>query len=93
MATHDIDHAYEWADEVVLMHEGKVLRQGTPYEVCTDREALEKASLELPAVVRIYERLKEKGMLPEDNPASGQYGDFDRSPVIRNKIKRRQGEC
>lgn len=68
MATHDIDHAYEWADEVVLMHEGKVLRQGTPYEVCTDREALEKASLELPAVVRIYERLKGKGVLPEDTP-------------------------
>lgn len=66
MATHDIDYAYAWADEIVLMHEGKVIRQGTPADVCTDREALEKASLELPVVVKIYERLREKNLIPED---------------------------
>lgn len=66
MATHDIDYAYAWADEIVLMHEGKVIRQGPPAEVCTDREALEKASLELPVVVKIYERLREKNLIPED---------------------------
>ena len=48
------------------MHEGKVIRQGPPAEVCTDREALEKASLELPVVVKIYERLREKNLIPED---------------------------
>ena len=45
MATHDIDYAYAWADEIVLMHEGKVIRQGTPDEVCSDREALKKQVL------------------------------------------------
>ena len=30
MATHDIDYAYGWADEIVLMYEGKVLCQGDP---------------------------------------------------------------
>lgn len=71
MATHDIDYAYAWADEIVLMHEGKVIRQGTPAEVCTDRNALAKASLELPAVVKIYERLREKNMIPEDAELPG----------------------
>ena len=71
MATHDIDYAYAWADEIVLMHEGKVIRQGTPADVCTDREALEKASLELPVVVKIYERLREKNMIPEDMALPG----------------------
>ena len=71
MATHDIDYAYAWADEIVLMHEGKVIRQGPPAEVCTDREALEKASLELPVVVKIYERLREKNMIPEDMALPG----------------------
>lgn len=66
MATHDIDYAYSWADEIVLMHRGKVIRQGTPFEVCSDREALKAASLEVPAVVRIHQRLKEKGLIPED---------------------------
>lgn len=60
MATHDIDYAYSWADEIVLMHGGKVLRQGTPEEVCTDRQALEKAGLEPPSVLRLYECLKKK---------------------------------
>ena len=71
MATHDIDYAYAWADEIVLMHEGKVIRQGTPARVCTDRQALEEASLELPVVVKIYERLREKARIPEDTPLWG----------------------
>ena len=66
MATHDIDYAYAWADEIILMHEGKVIRQGTPFDVCSDRSALKTASLEVPAVLRIHQRLKEKGLIPED---------------------------
>ena len=63
MATHDIDYAYAWADEIVLMQEGKVIRQGAPAEVCADRTALSEAGLEVPAVLRIYERLREKWLL------------------------------
>ncbi len=63
MATHDMDHAFGWADEIVLMHEGRVLKSGTPLEVCSDREALEKANLEVPAVLRLYEKMREKGMV------------------------------
>ena len=51
MATHDIDYAYRWADEIVLMHEGRVLRQGTPEAVCADREALCEAGLEPPSIL------------------------------------------
>ena len=63
MATHDIDYAYRWADEIVLMHEGGVLRQGTPEAVCADREALCKAGLEPPSVLRLWECLQDKGMI------------------------------
>lgn len=63
MATHDMDHAFGWADEIVLMHEGRVLKSGTPLEVCSDREALEKANLGVPAVLRLYEKMREKGMV------------------------------
>ena len=69
MATHDVDYAYAWADEIVLMHEGKVLRQGMPRQVCGDEKALEQANLELPAVLRLYRRLLERGILsPEEEP-------------------------
>ena len=62
MATHDIDYAYRWADEIVLMHEGRVLRQGTPDEVCADGRLLAEAGLEPPAVLRLYGCLKENGV-------------------------------
>ena len=66
IATHDIDYAYAWSDEIVLMKNGKVIRQGTPDEVCSDETVLKEAGLELPVVVRVYERLRQKGMISED---------------------------
>ena len=78
MATHDMDYAYGWADEIVLMHEGKVLRSGSPAEVCSDRQALEKTNLEMPSVLRLYEIMKEKGILP-----SG-----DKPPVDMRELER-----
>ena len=63
MSLHDIDYAWFWADEIVLMDRGRVIRQGTPREVCEDEAALRQAGLERPAVLRIYEKLKEKGVL------------------------------
>ncbi len=63
MSLHDIDYAWSWADEIVLMDRGRVIRQGTPREVCEDETALRQAGLERPAVLRIYEKLKEKGVL------------------------------
>lgn len=69
MATHDVDYAYAWADEIVLLHEGKVLRQGTPRQVCGDEKAMEQANLELPAALRLYRRMVQKGILsPEEEP-------------------------
>lgn len=82
MATHDMDYAYGWADEIVLMHEGKVLRSGSPAEVCSDMQALEKTNLEMPSVLRLYEIMKEKGILP-----SG-----DKPPVDMRELERRLSE-
>ena len=69
MATHDVDYAYAWADEIVLLHEGKVLRQGTPRQVCGDEKAMEQANLEQPAVMRLYRKLLRRGVIgPEGEP-------------------------
>lgn len=62
MSTHDADYAYAWADEVVLMHEGRVLCKGEPETVFRNQEALQKTNLEEPAVLRLYEKLCQKGI-------------------------------
>ena len=66
MSLHDIDYAWAWADEIVLMDRGRVIRQGTPREVCEDEAALRQAGLARPGVLRIYEKLKGRGMLLGD---------------------------
>ena len=66
MATHDVDYAYAWADEVVLMHEGVALCQGKPEDIFRNKELLRKTNLEEPTVLRLYDRLCEKGMLKRE---------------------------
>lgn len=69
MSTHNVDYALEWADEVVLIHEGKLLKQGDPVEVFSDEEALELTNLKKPAALELFESLIKKGVLTEDLPA------------------------
>ena len=68
MATHDVDYAYEWADEVLLFHEGKVLIHGTPAQVFGNRVALKQTNLEPPAVLELFESLCRKGILKASLP-------------------------
>lgn len=68
MSLHDVDYALEWADEVILFHEGKVLRSGRPEEVLADEEILAQTNLEKPLVMQMFERLNEGRVLPENMP-------------------------
>lgn len=68
MATHDVNYAYEWADEIILFHEGKVLIHGTPAEVFTNRAALKQTNLEPPVVLELFESLCKKQILKTSLP-------------------------
>ena len=68
MATHDVNYAYEWADEVVLFHEGKVLIHGTPEQVFSNRAALKQTNLEPPVVLELFESLCQKQILKTSLP-------------------------
>lgn len=61
MITHYVEEAV-WADQVLLMKEGKILKCGKPEIIVTDRKLMEKAGLLPPLPVRIYYDLCEKGM-------------------------------
>lgn len=63
MATHDVNYAYEWADEVILLHEGKVLIHGTPAEVFSNKATLKQTNLEPPVVLELFESLCKKQIL------------------------------
>jgi cobalt/nickel transport system ATP-binding protein len=62
ISTHDVELAYRWADEVILMENGGVLRRGTGQDVFGDIELIKKARLKLPIVVDLYNELVGRGL-------------------------------
>ena len=68
LSTHDVDYALAWADEIVLLHEGKTLLHDTPANVFSNKEILQKANLKKPAAIELFECLVQKGILPPDLP-------------------------
>lgn len=68
MSTHDVDYAFSWADDVILLKDGKVLIQGTPEQVFANRSALEATNLKQPACLELFESLCRKGILKTSLP-------------------------
>lgn len=64
MATHDMDLAYAWADQVAVVHQGSILRQGPPEAVLQDEKLLMRSHLRTPWALTISLRLREVGLLP-----------------------------
>lgn len=63
MSTHDVNFALQWADQVFLFKEGRILAEGTPVQVFADREILQETNLEQPAVMELFDSLCRKQIL------------------------------
>jgi len=57
-ATHDVDLAYAWADEVAILVEGRLLHQGEPAEILGDSDVLAAAGLAMPLVLKLAKALR-----------------------------------
>lgn len=68
LATHNTDYALEWADEVVLLKNGRVLSQDRPDKALTDEELLKETNLELPSVIRLHKFLCSRGIADPSLP-------------------------
>lgn len=69
MATHDVDYALAWADEVVLVKDGRVLAHKSALEIFSDQALLLETNLKQPAALSLFESLCQKGILSPDLPA------------------------
>jgi cobalt/nickel transport system ATP-binding protein len=63
-----VDLAYRWADEVILMKDGGVVRRGTGQEVFGDVDLIRDARLKLPLVVDLYRELAGRGIARGSKP-------------------------
>ncbi|MDW7615661.1 ATP-binding cassette domain-containing protein [Peribacillus simplex] len=67
LSTHDVNLAYQWADEVVVMNDGKVIYQGDPVSVFHDEAVLMRAHLEKPWVFEMFQALLQSRIPAEKN--------------------------
>jgi cobalt/nickel transport system ATP-binding protein len=58
VATHDVELAYEWADRVMVLREGEIVKSGKPYEVLGDEKVIRQSKLAMPSVLRLYKGLE-----------------------------------
>ncbi len=68
ISTHDVDFAMDWADEVLLFHEGKVKMHGSPEQVFSNPSVLAQTNLEQPACLQLFDSLCKKGILSASLP-------------------------
>ncbi|CAA7612353.1 energy-coupling factor ABC transporter ATP-binding protein [Magnetospirillum sp. SS-4] len=61
-STHDVDLAWDFADDVALFAAGRVARSGPAAEVLADREALAQAGLEPPLLLELGVRTREEAL-------------------------------
>ena len=59
MSTHDVDYAYEWADEIILFDNGEVIMQAKPIDIFTNNTVLDKTNLEKPTVIKLFESIND----------------------------------
>ena len=59
--THNLDDVIEYANKVIVLNEGKLLKVGKPYEILSNEEIMNKASLDMPYAIDIYNTMEAKG--------------------------------
>ena len=69
ISTHDVDYCLEWADEMLLFHDGRIEASGSPEDILGNEELLKKTHLEKPAVLKLYEAMLQKGVISGKQPA------------------------
>ena len=65
MSTHDMEIAYEWADEMMVMFKGEHIFNGTPEEMFTNHELIDKLRIVPPFPVRINQQMHFRAARPE----------------------------
>lgn len=64
MITHHLDEAV-YSDRIIVMNGGKIILEGTPKQVFSQKDLLESVKLDVPFAVKASYELKQKGIINE----------------------------
>lgn len=68
ISTHDVDLVPLYACDVYIISEGKIIKEGSPWEVFEDVKTIRGANLRLPRIAHLMEILEKEDKLPFDKP-------------------------
>lgn len=69
VSTHDVELAYRWADRVILLRRGEILREDSPEIAFGDAALVRKARLSVPVLLDLHHELERRGLsLPGMRP-------------------------
>ncbi|MCQ1539137.1 ATP-binding cassette domain-containing protein [Methanocalculus taiwanensis] len=71
LSTHDVELAYSWADDVVLIEGGEILTHAKPCSVFCDADLMRRAHLTQPAVLSLHHHLACRGIMKDRDPPAG----------------------
>lgn len=71
VSTHDVQMAYSWADQVILISNGTILHQGVPASIFTSPDLMRRARLTIPPVLELFMTLQERNLSLGTTPPAG----------------------
>jgi cobalt/nickel transport system ATP-binding protein len=68
IATHDLNFAYQWADLIVILHQGKLVMSGEAQDIFSQRNSLAELHLDAPILWEVWQVLVSNLSLPKTMP-------------------------
>lgn len=86
LVTHSMEDASRYADEIAVMHKGELFLHGKPTDIFSEREALQKAGLDVPETVQFLQKWNEKSGL---NLALSKFTVDELAKQVSQSLKKR----
>lgn len=77
ISTHDVDFAYKWADRIIVIIDGQIEADDIPVEIFRNEDILKRAHLSKPALLQVYDILKNNIAVLADMKIPRNMQDFE----------------
>ena len=67
ISTHDVDLVPDYANQIFVLVDGNLIAEGTPKEIFSRPDILDKANLKVPIVTDLFQQLEAEGIDMDDD--------------------------
>ena len=67
ISTHDVDLVSKYVNKIFVMADGEIIDEGTPKEIFSNEDLIEKANLKLPIISELFKALNDENQINIEN--------------------------